>query len=87
MSNLELTVEIYKVGLFMDHKVASEKVTIQTLVEPNKIVKNEETYAVCKNSKQSKFYGRAFASALIEGKRYQTPKVLTAKTISLDCGT
>jgi hypothetical protein len=86
MSNLNLTVEIYTVGLFSDHKAGKNVVTIQGQIRPNKIVKNEKTFVRCSNNKKSKFYGIAYASAVIEGKTIKTFHVITEKNISLNCG-
>ena len=87
MRNLELNVEIYKVGLFRDYLVGEEKVQIQGLIYANKVIKNEITYAKCRSQKPSKYYGIAFARAVIDGKFKKTLRVTSAKTISLKCGT
>ncbi len=87
MRNLELNVEIYKVGLFRDYQVSKEKIQIPGLIYANKVVKNEITYVKCRSKKSSKYYGIAFASAVIDGKFKKTLRVTSAKTISLKCGT
>lgn len=87
MRNLVLKVEIYKVGLFRDYQVDSAEVRIPGLIYANKVIKNEEANAECLSQKPSKFYGIAFASAVIDGQPRKTLKVTSAKTISLKCGT
>ena len=87
MRNLELNVEIYKVGLFRDYQVGKGKVQIQGLIYANKVIKNEITYAKCLSQKTTKYYGIAYASAVIDGQLRKTLKVTSAKTISLKCGT
>jgi hypothetical protein len=87
MRDLVLTVEIYKIGFFRDQKVADEKETEQGLIFTNKVIKNEKTYFKCKNTKLSKYYGIAFATATIGGKFVKTFHVITEKTIALKCGT
>jgi hypothetical protein len=87
MRDLELNVEIYKVGLFRDYQVSKEKVQIPGFIYANKVVKNEITYVKCRSKKSSKYYGIAFASAVIDGKFKKTLRVTSAKTISLKCGT
>ena len=87
MRNLELNVEIYKVGLLRDYQVAKEKVEIPGLIYANKVIKNETTYRKCLSQKTTKYYGIAFASAVIDGQLRKTLKVTSAKTISLKCGT
>jgi hypothetical protein len=87
MRNLELTVEIYKVGLLRDYQVGKEKVQIPGLIYANKVIKNEKTYTKCHSQKTTKYYGIAYASAVIDGQLRKTLKVTSAKTISLECGT
>ena len=87
MRNLELTVEIYKVGLLRDYQVGKEKVQIPGLIYANKVIKNEKTYTKCHSQKTTKYYGIAYASAVINGQLRKTLKVTSAKTISLECGT
>lgn len=87
MRDLELNVEIYKVGLFRDYQVGKKKVQFSGLIYANKVVKNEITYAKCRSQKPSTYYGIAFASAVIDGKFKKTLRVTSAKTISLKCGT
>ena len=87
MRNLELNVEIYKVGLLRDYQVANGKIQIPGLIYANKVIKNEITYAKCLSHKTTKYYGIAFASAVIDGQLRKTLKVTSAKTITLKCGT
>lgn len=87
MRNLELNVEIYKVGLLRDYQVGKEKVQIPGLIYANKVIKNEITYTNCLSQKTTKYYGITYASAVIDGQLRKTLKVTSAKTISLKCGT
>ena len=87
MRNLELNVEIYKVRLLRDYQVGKEKVQIPGLIYANKVIKNEITYTKCLSQKTTKYYGIAYASAVIDGQLRKTLKVTSAKTISLKCGT
>jgi hypothetical protein len=87
MRDLVLTVEIYKIGFFRDEKVADEKEAEQGLIFANKVIRNEKTYFKCKNTKLSKYYGIAFATATIGRKFVKTFHVITEKTIALKCGT
>ena len=87
MRNLELNVEIYKVGLLRDYQVGKEKVQIPGLIYANKVIKNEKANTECVNQKTSKYYGIAYASAIIDGELRNTLKVTSAKTITLKCGT
>jgi hypothetical protein len=87
MRNLELNVEIYKVGLLRDYQVGKAKIQIPGLIYANKVIKNEITYTKCLSQKTTKYYGIAYASAVIDGELRKTFKVTSAKTISLKCGT
>ena len=87
MRNLELNVEIYKVGLFRDYRVGKGEVQIQGLIYANKVIKNEKVSTECVNQKSSRYYGIAYASAIIDGELRKTLKVTSAKTITLKCGT
>ena len=86
MTNLILTVEIHKIGLFRDYTVVHEEVKDLGPIFPNTIIKNQKTYVECKNSKSSRYYGVAYATAYIKGERMKTLHVLTEKTITVHCG-
>lgn len=87
MSNLVLTVEIYKIGFLRDHRVGFKELIVKGPIATNKITKNQETFAQCKNTHESRFYGIAYATALVEGKSMKTLHVITERTIPLACGT
>lgn len=86
MTNLVLTVEIHKLGFLRGYKVASREIRVEGPIFPNTVIKNQGTYVECKNSKSSKYYGEAYASAFIKGERVKTLHVLTEKTITVNCG-
>ena len=86
MTNLILTVEIHKIGLLRDYTVAREEVKAPGPIFPNTIIKNQKTYIACKNTKTSRYYGEAYATAYIKGERVRTLHVLTEKTITVNCG-
>jgi hypothetical protein len=86
MTNLILTVEIHKIGFLRDYTVAQEEVKALGPIFPNAIIKNQKTYAECKNTKTSRYYGVAYATAYIKSERVRTLYVLTEKTITVNCG-
>jgi hypothetical protein len=86
MTNLVLTVEIHKVGFLRNYKVATEEIRVRGPIFPNAVIKNQKTYVECKNSKSSRYYGEAYASAVIKGESVKTLHVLTEKTITVNCG-
>ena len=87
MQNLVLTVEIYKVGFLRNELVRREKREVLGYIPPNKIIKNYRTFKQCISSRMSKYFGKAYATALIDCRTYATPAVWSAKTIALPCGT
>jgi len=87
MTNVRLVVQIYKVGIFRDYLVDEKVEFVKGFIFPNRIVKNSKSYVVCKTLKETKFYGKAFATAEINGKSMKTLPVLSPKTVKLACGT
>ena len=75
IQSLALTVEIYKIGLLFDHRVALKEVRLKGVVNQNRIVKNQKTYVVCRSNKWTKYYGIAHAEALVNGKSMKTLRV------------
>lgn len=86
MRDLVLTVEIYKVGLIRDYQVAKEELSVMGNIYSNRVVKNQKTYAKCEDRRESKYFGIAYASAIIDGKPTKTLKVLSESTKLLKCG-
>jgi hypothetical protein len=87
MYDLVLTVKIYKVGLYRDYLLAQKDRSAIGIVYPNQIIRNNDTYVLCKNDRSSSYYGKASATALVDGKRVRTLEVITEKTVRLNCGT
>lgn len=86
MRDLILTVEIYKVGVLVDYKVRSSEQIIYGFIYPNKVIKNEKTYIRCTSNKWTKYYGVAFATGIVEGKRLRTLHVRSEKIKNFQCG-
>ena len=87
MRNLKFTVEIRKKGLIRNHKVATETIKIPGWIATNKKIENKATWVKCENRKASRYFGVAYAEAIIDEKKMRTLPVTTEKTISLPCGT
>jgi len=49
--------------------------------------KNQGTYVICRTKTESKYFGIAFAEAVIAGEKVQAPQARSIKTLPLDCGT
>ena len=86
-SDVILTIKIFKEGLGAPHLVAQRSTQANNPKSKGLVVKNQFTFAYCKNSTKSRYYGVASARATIRGKRYFTPSVWSEKTIELECGT
>ena len=86
-SNVILTVKIFKEGLVAPHLVAQGSTRAENPKSKGFVVKNQFTFAFCKNTTKSMYYGVASARATIRGKTYITPPVWSEKTLELDCGT
>ena len=86
-SNVILTVKIFKEGLGIAHLVAQRSTRADNPKSQGLVVKNQFTFAYCKNTTRSKYYGVASARATIRGKGYTTPPVWSEKTLELNCGT
>lgn len=85
--SLKITVEIYKKGFLRNYKVVSKTLLINSYIPANKTIEHKGTWERCKNERASKYYGTAYAVAVIQGKNMRTLPVTTQKTISLPCGT
>ena len=87
MTNVRLVVQIYKVGLFRDYLIDENVEFIKGFVISNRVIRNKGAYVVCKTRKLTNFYGKAFATAKINGKSVKTFPVLSPNTVTLACGT
>ena len=82
-----LTIKIFKKGFGPPHLVVQKSTKADNPRSQGLIVKNQFTFAYCKNETKSEFYGIAFSSALINGKRFTAPPVWSENTVELKCGT
>ncbi|MBU3735057.1 MAG: hypothetical protein FGM60_05580 [Candidatus Planktophila sp.] len=86
IQGLVITVEIYKVGLLLDHQVARKSVSVKGVVSQNRVIKNQKTYVKCRSNKWTKFYGIAHAEAKVNGKNMKTYPVRSENIERLQCG-
>jgi len=82
-----LTVQIFKVGFLFDHLVSSTTTDPIRQSSTGLRVENNQTSARCKDSKFSKYYGIAFATAVIAGQKVQAPPARSIKITAIPCGT
>ena len=82
-----LTVKIYKEGFVWPHLVIQKSTKASSPRSQGFVVKNQFTFAYCKNRTRTKYYGVASAKATIKNKHYVTAPVQSENTIELACGT
>jgi hypothetical protein len=82
-----LTVQIFKVGFLFDHLVSSTTTDPIRQSSTGLRVENNRTSAHCKDSKVTKYYGIAFATAVIAGQKVQAPPARSIKISTIPCGT
>lgn len=87
MSNLSLTVELRKVGLFRNHLLRVRTLEVRKAIPANFSITNKSTWFKCKNSQTSRYFGVAYAKALISEKTVFTPRVYSERITILECGT
>jgi hypothetical protein len=83
---VSFTVEIWKQGLLGDHKMRTFRKTFLNPMNP-RLVRYESAKLTCKNYLPTIYYGRAQARALIGGKEYVSPWVISEHLVPIDCGT
>lgn len=82
-----LTVQIFKVGFLFDHLIRSTTTDANRPSSTGLRVENNQTSARCKDSKVTKYYGIAFATAVIAGQKVQAPPARSIKITTIPCGT
>jgi hypothetical protein len=85
--NLKITVEIYKKGFLRNYEVVKGSYEMAELIPANQKVENKGTWERCKNRKRTRYFGVAYAEAIINGKYMSTNRVWTDKIVLLACGT
>lgn len=85
--DLVITVEIRKIGFLRNYEVAKRTLKEPGIIWANSRVEHKGTWRRCENGRSSRYFGVAYAEAIIEGKKMRTLPVRTAKTVNLACGT
>ena len=84
--SVSFVLEIWKVGLLGDHKVRTFRQTILNPINPRK-VDFLISRVKCLNYLPTIYYGRGQAKAIIQGKEFVSPWVVSEHQNILDCGT
>jgi hypothetical protein len=82
-----LTVNIYKVEKFGHPLLKSVSTDPNRSTSSGREVRNYDNLVDCKNFKRTKFYGIAYARALINGRWNYAGRTRSLKTIEINCGT
>ena len=82
-----LTVNIYKVEKFGNPLLGAVSTDPLDPASSGKVVRNYDNLIDCKNFKRTKYYGVAYAKALINGRWNYAGRVRSPKTIEINCGT
>jgi len=82
-----LKVQLFKVGLFFDHLVATSTTKASSPSSQGKMVENNDTYKVCINRKVTRYYGVASATAIINDQRVAAPPARSREIVPIACGT
>ena len=82
-----LTVKIYKVEKFGNHLLKTKSTKPEASTSSGLTVRNFDNLVDCKNYKRTKYYGIAYAKALINGQWHYAGRTRSPKTIEINCGT
>jgi hypothetical protein len=82
-----LTVEIYKTGKLSNQLVQSFETKEGLPSSSGLVVKMNNALVRCRNTRETAYYGIAYAKALINGKWQYAGKTYSKSIILLNCGT
>jgi hypothetical protein len=82
-----LTVEIYKTGKLSNQLVRSFATKEDLSSSSGFVVKMNNAVIRCRNTRETAYYGIAYAKALINGKWQYAGRTYSKSIILLDCGT
>lgn len=83
---VSFVVEIWKRGMFGDHKMRTFRQTIINPANP-RLVRYQAAKLTCKNYLPSIYYGKAQATAIINGRDFISPWTVSEHLVPIDCGT
>ena len=69
--SLVLTVEIYKIGLLYDHRVAVKEVRVKGVVYQNRVVKNQHTFVKYRSNKWTNILRNCTCGSTHKRKKYE----------------
>jgi hypothetical protein len=86
-SKVTFTVEIFKHGQFGPQLVARTVKRVPGVTYPGSKVDNFDTWRRCKTFKETRFFGKAYAKAFIQGKWQFASDTYSIELDPLKCGT
>lgn len=84
--SVSFVVEIWKRGMLGDHKMQTFRKTLSNPANPRRI-EYLGARLKCKNLLPTIYYGKGQATALIQGKKFISPWIVSKHFIVVDCGT
>ena len=84
---VDLTVQIYKTTYFGNRLVQTTSTNPLGPSSSGLVVNNFATYASCRNSNMTTYYGVAFSQALIDGRIESAGRTRSVHLKALNCGT
>lgn len=84
--SVSFVVEIWKRGMLGDHKMQTFRKTLSNPANPRRI-EYLGAKLKCKNLLPTIYYGKGQATALIQGKKYISPWIVSEHFNVVDCGT
>lgn len=84
--SVSFIVEIWKRGMLGDHKMRTFRKTLSNPANPRRI-EYLGAKLKCKNLLPTIYYGKGQATALIQGKKFISPWIVSEHLIVVDCGT
>lgn len=82
-----LTVEIYKTGIFGNHLVDRFRTEENSPKSSGLKVEMTDAAVKCKNSQATRYFGIAYAKAIIQGKWQYAGRTQSTSIVPLHCGT
>lgn len=84
--NVQIDLEIWKVGKYFNHKIATFHTNPRDKSSSGNVVRTLLLGVPCKNSEKTAYFGIASSIATIQGKRKETPQVMSMSPTNLACG-
>lgn len=85
-SDISLTVELWKEGILLKRFVKGTITQYPGVLKPNEKFYNKDTFEICKSDRKTKYFGKVFGKAWIDGQLQRATRIVKIST-SVKCGT